>query len=83
LESALFINSFDSKDSNFKNQATPSSCHHRGNEEKNRKKNQIQFYTYISILVVMTKRKERKKPSVLGHFDTYKKTVIVSLSHFT
>jgi len=71
LESALFINSFDSKDSNFKNQATTSRCHHRGNEEKkNQNQNPI---PYISILVVMTKRKERKKTFVLGHFDTYKK----------
>jgi len=85
LESALFINSFDSKDSNFKNQATTTSrCHHRGNEEKNRKKNQNQNpIPYISILVVMTKRKERKKHLFWGTLIHTKKTVIVSLSHFT
>jgi len=60
LESALFINSFDSKDRNFK-KATTSGCHHRGNEEKTEKKIKIkiQFYTYISMLVVMTKRKKK------------------------
>jgi len=50
-------------------------------KKKNRKKNQIQFYTYISILVVMTKRK--KKHLFLGTLIHTKKTVIVSLSHFT
>jgi len=82
LESALFINSFDSKDSNFK-KATTSGCHHRGNEEKNRKKNQNQNPILYIHFNVGGNDKKKEKASVFGHFDTYKKTVIVSLSHFT
>jgi len=66
-----------------KNQATPSSCHHRGNEEKKQKKNQNQNPILYIHFNVGGNDKKKEKASVFGHFDTYKKTVIVSLSHFT
>ena len=68
-----------------KSQATTSRCHYRGNEEKTRKKNQNQnpiLYIHFNF-GGNDKKKVKKKTFVLGHFDTYKKTVIVSLSHFT
>jgi len=65
LESALFINSFDSKDSNFKNQATPSSCHHRGNEEKNRKKSNPILYIHFNF-GGNDKKKGKKKTICFG-----------------
>jgi len=58
-------------------------CHHRGNEEKNRKKNQNQNPILYIHFNVGGNDKKKEKASVFGHFDTYKKTVIVSLSHFT
>jgi len=78
LESALFINSFDSKDSNFKK----SSHHFMLSSSRQRKKNQNPIlYIHFNF---GGNEKKKEKTSVLGHFDTYKKIpVIVSLSHFT
>lgn len=68
-----------------KSQATTSRCHHRGNEEKNQKKKNQNPILHIHFNFGGNDKKKvkKEKTDVLGHFDTYKKTVIVSLSHFT
>ena len=67
-----------------KSQATTLRCHHRGNEEKTEKKNQNQNpILYIHFNFGGNDKKKVKKHLFWGTLIHTKKTVIVSLSHFT